>query len=55
MGELGGSFCNIFLHNNLMNILQRIFTDHYEEIEYTLHPRKTDLPEKNKKIRLAKR
>ena len=22
-----------------MNILQKIFRDHYEEIEYTLHPR----------------
>ena len=22
-----------------MNILQKIFTDHYEEIKYTLHPR----------------
>ena len=26
-----------------MNILQRIFTDHYEEIIYTLHPRKTEV------------
>ena len=26
-----------------MNILQRIFTDHYEEIKYTLHPRNTEM------------
>ncbi|MFQ7355646.1 MAG: transposase zinc-binding domain-containing protein [Coprococcus phoceensis] len=26
-----------------MNILQRIFTDYYEEIKYTLHPRKTEM------------
>ena len=41
MGELGVSFCYIFLHNSLMNILQRIFTDHYEEMIYTLHPRQS--------------
>lgn len=43
MGELGGSFCAVFLHKSLMNILQRIFTDHYEKIIYTLHPRKTEV------------
>ena len=26
-----------------MNILQKIFTDHYEEIKYTLHPRDTEM------------
>ncbi|MFR9101926.1 MAG: transposase zinc-binding domain-containing protein [Coprococcus phoceensis] len=26
-----------------MNILQRIFTDYYEEIKYTLHPRKAEM------------
>ena len=26
-----------------MNILQRIFTDYYEEIKYTLHPRKSEM------------
>ena len=26
-----------------MNVLQQIFTDYYEEIEYTLHPRKTEM------------
>ena len=26
-----------------MNILQRIFTDYYEEIKYTLHPRSTEM------------
>ena len=41
MGELGVSFCYIFFHNSLMNILQRIFTDHYEEMIYTFHPRQS--------------
>lgn len=35
----GVVFCLRFLHNTLMNILQKIFKEHYEEIEYTLHPR----------------
>jgi hypothetical protein len=39
MGNLGGSFCVVFLHNSLMNTLQGIFKDHYEELVYTLHPR----------------
>lgn len=39
MGDLGGSFCVVFLHNSLMNTLQGIFKDHYEELVYTLHPR----------------
>ena len=50
MGELGGSFCAVFLHKSLMNILQRIFTDHYEEIIYTLHPRKTEVENIDKMI-----
>ena len=33
-----------------MNILQRIFTDHYEEIIYTLHPRKTEIDNIDKMI-----
>ena len=41
MGELGVSFFAIFLHNSLMNILQEIFNDYYEEMIYTLHPRKS--------------
>ena len=40
---LGVFLCYVFLHNSLMNILQKIFTDHYEEIKYTLHPRKTEM------------
>ena len=28
-----------------MNILQKIFTNHYEEIKYTLHPRNTEMTE----------
>ncbi len=50
MGELGGSFCYAFVHNSLMNILQKIFTDHYEEIKYTLHPRKTEMENIDKMI-----
>ena len=33
-----------------MNILQRIFADHYEEIIYTLHPRKTEVENIDKMI-----
>lgn len=31
-----------FLHNSLINILQRIFSDYYDKIKYTLHPRSTE-------------
>ena len=50
MGELGVSFFAIFLHNSLMNILQRIFFDHYEEIKYTLHPRNSEMENIDKMI-----
>ena len=33
-----------------MNILQEIFTDYYEEIKYTLHPRKTEMKNIDKMI-----
>ena len=33
-----------------MNILQKIFTDHYEEIKYTFHPRKTEMENIDKMI-----
>ena len=33
-----------------MNILQKIFTDHYEEIKYTLHPRSTEMENIDKMI-----
>ena len=33
-----------------MNILQRIFTDYYEIIKYTLHPRKTEMENIDKMI-----
>ena len=33
-----------------MNVLQQIFTDYYEEIEYTLHPRKTEIENIDKMI-----
>ena len=50
MGELGVSFYVVFLHNSLMNILQSIFKDHYEEIIFTLHPRKTEVENIDKMI-----
>ena len=28
-----------------MNILQKIFTNHYEDIKYSLHPRNTEIAE----------
>lgn len=34
-------FCTKLLYNGLMNILQKIFKEHYEEIIYILHPRKS--------------
>ena len=43
-------FCFIFLHNRHMNILQRIFTDYYEEIRYTLHPRASEIENIEKMI-----
>ena len=46
----GISFCYYFMHNSLMNVLQQIFTDYYEEIEYTLHPRKTEMENIDKMI-----
>ena len=33
-----------------MNILQKIFTDYYEEIKYTLHPRETEMENIDKMI-----
>ena len=33
-----------------MNILQRIFADHYKEIKYTLHPRQTEMENINKML-----
>ena len=38
MRGLGVYFFFYLMHNRLMNILQNIFTDYYEEILYTLHP-----------------
>ena len=35
----GVLFCSVIVHNKVMNILQKIFTDHYEEIKYTMHTR----------------
>ncbi len=50
MGELGVSFCGVFLHNSLMSILQDIFRDHYEEIIYILHPRDSVIENVDKMI-----
>lgn len=38
-GNSGIPFSLFFPHNSLMNILQKIFSDHYEEMLYLLHPR----------------
>ncbi len=38
------------MHNSLMNILQKIFADYYEEIEYTLHPRDIEMENIDKMI-----
>ena len=29
------------------NTLQELFRDHYEEIQYTLHPRKTEMDDED--------
>ena len=34
----------------LLNVLQEIFRDHYEEIEYTLHPRAVEMENINNMI-----
>ena len=49
-GKLGLSFFTIFLHNNLMSILQDIFKDHYEEMIYLLHPRSSVIENVDKMI-----
>ena len=33
-----------------MNVLQEIFSDYYEEIKYTLHPRKSEMENIDKMI-----
>lgn len=50
MRGLGLSFCYIFVHNSFMNILQKIFTDYYEEIKYTLHHRSSEMENIEKMI-----
>lgn len=39
MRGIRGFFFYIFPYNSLMNILQKFFTDYYEEMTDTLHPR----------------
>lgn len=47
----GVFFLFLNVHNNLMsNILQDIFKDHYEEMLYTLHPRKSVIENVNRMI-----
>ena len=36
------------------NTLQELFRDHYEEIQYTLHPRKTEMENIDKMINCGK-
>ena len=43
-------FFIILLHNRPMNILQKIFKEHYEEMLYILHPRDTVIENVNKMI-----
>ncbi len=50
LGELGVSFYDVFLHNSLMNILQTILKDHYEEMIYTFHPRASVIENVDKMI-----
>ena len=45
-----GFFFALFLHNRIMNIPQEIFTDHYEEIRYTLYPKPTEVENIDKMI-----
>ena len=40
----------LFLHNSLMNILQNIFNDLYEEMLYILHPRQAVIDNVDKRI-----
>ena len=41
---------SVLVHYSDMNILQEIFTDYYEEIKYTLHPRATEMENIDKMI-----
>lgn len=44
------SIFSYLCYNSFMNILQKIFTGHYEEIKYTLHPRACELENIEKMI-----
>ena len=50
MRGLGVFFYFIFLHNILMNILQTIFKNHFEEMQYILHTRDSVLENIEKMI-----
>jgi len=45
-----GLFCAIFVYNKLMNILQEIFKEHFEEMVYILRPRKSVIDNVDKMI-----
>ena len=45
---VGVFFFLFFIHNKLMNILQKIFLEHYEEMLYILHPRESVIENVNK-------
>ena len=46
----GVSFFFNLVHNVLMNILQKIFLEHYEEMRYLLHPRQSVIDNVDKMI-----
>ena len=46
----GVFFLLLFLYNSLMNILQTIFNDHYEEMLYILQPRQAVINNVDKMI-----
>ncbi|HCO28438.1 MAG TPA: hypothetical protein DIT54_03180 [Lachnospiraceae bacterium] len=50
---LGVSFFPFFLHNTLMNVLQQIFKEHYEEMLYILHPRYSVIQNVDKMIKMV--
>ena len=50
MRGIGVSFFLFFIHNNLMNILQTIFNDHYDELQYFPNIRSSVLENVNKMI-----
>ena len=52
---VGVFFSLHFVYNVLMNILQQIFTEHYEEMLYILHPRHSVIENVDKMIECGNR